>query len=127
MSAASLTVAAPENGTLTEPAWVEICAVDEIIPNTAVCALVRGQQIALVRYGTGNRVYAVGNFDPFSKAFVIARGIVGDRNGAPKIASPIFKQSFNLETGQCLDNPKVSLPVYPVRIREGRVELQIGG
>ena len=58
------------------------------------------------------------NFDPFSKAFVLSRGIVGDRAGVPKVASPIFKQSFDLRTGRCLDDPAVAVRVYPVRLRE---------
>ena len=82
-----------------------------------------GRQIALVRVGAGDEVYALDNFDPFSRAFVIARGIVGDRQGIPKIASPIFKQSFDLGTGQCLDDPAVRLASYQVRVAEGRVML----
>ena len=54
---------------------------------------------------------------------MISRGIVGDKNGVPKIASPIFKQSFNLLTGQCLDDPTVALPIYAVRLRAGQVEV----
>ena len=106
-------------------AWIDICALDDILPDTGVAALVGGRQIALVRVGEGAgdgaEVYALDNFDPFSHAFVIARGIVGDRQGVPKIASPIFKQSFDLRTGQCLDDPAVRLTSYPVRVVEGRV------
>jgi nitrite reductase (NADH) small subunit len=90
-----------------------------------VAALLAERQIALVRVGDGERVYAISNFDPFSDAFVIARGIVGDRAGRPKIASPIYKQSFDLETGACLDDPAVRLATYPVRVRDGRVEVGI--
>ena len=54
---------------------------------------------------------------------MIARGIVGDRAGVPKIASPIFKQSFDLRTGQCLDEPSVRLPSYPVQVRDGRIAI----
>ncbi|KYF74299.1 nitrite reductase small subunit [Sorangium cellulosum] len=104
--------------------WVEVCGVDDIIPNTGVCALVGARQIAVVRVGEGEEIYAVSNFDPFSKAFVISRGIVGDKGGVPKIASPIYKQNFDLRTGQCLDDPGVRIPVYPVRVRGGRVEVQ---
>jgi nitrite reductase (NADH) small subunit len=78
-----------------------------------------------VRVGEGDRLYALSNFDPFSDAFVIARGIVGDRAGRAKIASPIYKQSFDLETGACFDDPAVTLPTYPVRVREGRVEVGV--
>lgn len=104
--------------------WVEVCGVDDIIPNTGVCALVDRRQIAVVRVGEGEEIYAISNFDPFSKAFVISRGIVGDKGGVPKIASPIYKQNFDLRTGQCLDDPSVRIPVYPVRVRGGRVEVQ---
>ena len=99
----------PANG------WVDVCALEEITPDTGVAALVDGRQIAIVRVGEGDQqqVYAVGNFDPFSQAFVIARGIVGDRGGIPKIASPIFKQSFDLRTGQCLDDRASGCPRTP--------------
>jgi len=105
--------------------WVLVCALDEIIPDTGVCAFIAGRQVAIVRVGDGDQVYAIDNFDPFSKAFVISRGIVGDNDGVPKIASPIFKQSFNLKTGQCLEKPEVTLPTYPVRISGGQVEVLI--
>jgi nitrite reductase (NADH) small subunit len=101
--------------------WIDVCALEEITPDTGVAALVRGRQIALVRVGSADRVYALGNFDPFSRAFVISRGIVGDRGGIPKIASPIFRQSFDLRSGECLDHPEVRLPCYRVALRQGRV------
>ena len=103
--------------------WVDVCALEDITPDTGVAALLAGRQIAIVRVGDGDQVYAVDNFDPFSHAFVIARGIVGDRAGVPKIASPIFKQSFDLRTGRCLDDPSVAVPVWPARVRDGRVEV----
>jgi nitrite reductase (NADH) small subunit len=105
-------------------AWRDVCALDEILPGTGAAALMDGVQVAIVRHPDGHGVFAVGNFDPFSKAQVIARGIVGDRGGVPKIASPIFKQSFDLRTGICLDDPSVALPHWPARVREGRIEVQ---
>jgi nitrite reductase (NADH) small subunit len=104
--------------------WTPVCELDDIVPDTGVCALIAGRQIAIVRVGEGDQVYAIDNFDPFSNAFVISRGIVGDKGGEPKIASPIFKQNFSLLTGQCLDKPAVSIPVYPARVRDGRVEVR---
>jgi nitrite reductase (NADH) small subunit len=105
--------------------WQPACAIDDIVPDTGVCALIAGRQVALVRVGEGEDVYAVSNFDPFSKAYVISRGIVGDRGGVPKIASPIYKQSFDLRTGQCLDDVAVRLATFPVRVVEGRVEVAV--
>ena len=119
MLAASLT----SKSTTASVRWVDLCALDDIVPDTGVAALVGDKQVALVRVGPGSEVYAVSNFDPFSKAFVIARGIVGDKGGVPKIASPIYKQGFDLRTGVCLDDPTVALTSYPVRVRDGRVEV----
>lgn len=104
-------------------AWVPVCEIDDIIPGTGVAALLNGVQIALIRPTSKNEVYAISNFDPFSKAFVISRGIVGDRGGVLKVASPIFKQNFDLKTGQCMDDATVRLPVYPVRVIDGTVEV----
>lgn len=106
-----------------ETAWTDICALDEIVPDTGVCALVGRRQVAVFRVGPGNDVYALSNFDPFSKAFVLSRGIVGDRGGVPKVASPIFKQSFDLRTGICLDDPAISVPRFDARVRDNRVEV----
>jgi nitrite reductase (NADH) small subunit len=108
-----------------EAGWVGVCPLEDVIPDTGVCAFIDGRQIAIVRVGAGERLFAVGNFDPFSRAFVISRGIVGDKDGVPKIASPIFKQSFDLATGVCLESPEVALPTYRTRVRAGQVEVQM--
>ena len=99
--------------------WEDVCALRDVLPGTGVCALVGGRQVAVVR--TAEAVYALDNFDPFSNAFVLSRGIVGDKGGIPKIASPIYKQSFDLRTGRCLDDASVRVPTYPVRVEEGRI------
>ncbi len=108
--------------------WIDICALSDIVPSSGVCARVGARQIAIFHLPEGSAggasVYAISNFDPFSKAFVLSRGIVGDRGGAPKVASPMFKHNFDLSTGKCLDDESVSVPTYPVRVRAGRVELQ---
>jgi nitrite reductase (NADH) small subunit len=101
--------------------WLDVCALDDVVPAAAVCALVHDCQVAVVR--VGDEVFAVDNFDPFSKAFVISRGIVGDKKGVPVIASPIYKHAFDLRSGRSLDDPTVQLRVWPARVRQGRVEI----
>jgi nitrite reductase (NADH) small subunit len=102
--------------------WITVCALNQILPFSGVAALVGGEQVAIFRVGD-NAVYAISNYDPFSKAYVLSRGIVGDRKGVLKVASPIYKHSFSLTTGECLDNPKVKLPTYPVTVSEGMVRV----
>jgi nitrite reductase (NADH) small subunit len=105
--------------------WITVCSIDQILPNTGVCALIKGEQIAIFRVGDGEEVYAIANYDPFSKAFVLSRGLVGDRNGVVKVASPIYKQNFSLQTGQCLDDETVSVPTFPVRVVEMQVQVSL--
>ncbi len=123
----AIQIASPPGPTPAGLEWLEVCALADIPPGCGVAALLRGRQIALVRPGEGDTLFALSNYDPFSEAFVIARGIVGDAAGRPKIASPIYKQSFDLATGACLDDASIRLPVYPVRVRGGRVEVEIAG
>jgi nitrite reductase (NADH) small subunit len=104
--------------------WRDVCAIDDVLPGTGVAALIDGEQIAIVRTRDG-LFAALSNFDPFSNAFVIARGIVGDRAGVPKIASPIYKQNFSLKTGECLDDPSVRLAVFPIRVLAGRIQVSV--
>ncbi|MGW6196047.1 nitrite reductase small subunit NirD [Kribbella sp. NPDC055110] len=97
-----------------------ICALEELLPERGVAALLGDTQIALFRTHD-DEVFAIGNQDPFSGANVMSRGIVGSRGDVPTVASPMFKQVFDLRTGVCLDEPEVALPVYPVEVVDGQV------
>ena len=104
--------------------WISVCKVADILPNTGVCVLLSGEQVAVFRIGTGETCFAIGNYDPFSRANVLSRGIVGDKEGRIKVASPVYKQSFCLKTGECLDDETVSVPSYGLRVVNGVIELR---
>lgn len=106
---------------LPENQWIEVCALDDITPNTGVGALIEGQSVALFRVGHEKRIYALSNKDPFSQANVMCRGIIGDLQGERVIASPIYKQHFSLATGRCLEDKDQKLLVFPTKIENGRV------
>jgi nitrite reductase (NADH) small subunit len=104
--------------------WTPVCTYDDLQPERGVAALVDGEQVALFRLHDGS-VHAVEHRDPFSGAFVMARGIVGSRGAVPTVASPMFKQVFDLVSGLCLDDPAVSLRVFGADVRDGVVH--VGG
>lgn len=106
-----------------ESSWRTICDVADIAPNTGVAALVDGQHVAVFNFK--GEIYSLGNHDPYSGANVLSRGILGDAGGRPKVASPLFKQAFCLETGVSLDDESVRVPAHPSRVVDGRVEIQI--
>ena len=102
--------------------WIAVCPLDDIVPESGVCALIAEQQMAIFRLAN-DELYALSNYDPFSGAQVLSRGIVGDKNNVPKVTSPVYKQAFDLRNGQCLDDASVTLPTFPVRNNAGRVEV----
>ena len=56
--------------------WKKVCQLSDISPNTGVCALVNGQQVAIFRQAKSDAVYAIGNFDPIGRANVLSRGLM---------------------------------------------------
>jgi nitrite reductase (NADH) small subunit len=102
--------------------WVPVCAVDRLVPDRGVAALVDGRQVAVFLLGTGE-LFAVDNVDPFSGAAVMSRGLVGDLDGTPTVASPVYKQRFDLSTGRCLDDDVASLTRWRVRKGGGVIEV----
>ncbi len=108
-----------------EAEWVEVCGIDDLLPWYGACALVRGRQVAIFRVGEGNDLHALDNYDPIGRANVLSRGIVGDIGGELCVASPLYKQHFSLRTGQCLEQQEVSVPVYGVRVVDGRVQIGV--
>jgi nitrite reductase (NADH) small subunit len=101
--------------------WVDVCPLSQLVPGRGVCALVAGVQVAIFR--VDDEVFALSNYDPFSQANVLSRGIVGSRGERLKVASPIYKQSFDLRTGVCLDDDEVSVPTVATRVVDGRVHV----
>src|SRR3954465_7555620 len=109
---------------MTVATWTPVCRVDVLTPDRGVAALVDGRQIAVFRLsGVDDEVVAIGNIDPFSGAGVLSRGIVGSRGDVVTVASPVYKQRFDLRTGQCIDDPDVAVAVHPARIVEGWIEV----
>jgi nitrite reductase (NADH) small subunit len=107
-----------------EPPWTQewqaVCRVAELDVDRGATALVHGQAIAIFRT-RDDGVYALGNHDPFARASVIARGVVGVRSGVPFVASPAHRHAFDLRTGRCLDDAHAAIPAYDVRVVDGVV------
>ncbi|MDL9947870.1 nitrite reductase small subunit NirD [Gordonia sp. ABSL11-1] len=114
--------------------WVRACAIADLAVGRGVGVLGPDfEQAALFRIPAvetdreavigRTRVYAVGNIDPFARAAVLSRGVTGDRDGEPTVASPLGKQVFSLRTGVCLDDETMSVPSYAVHIVDDTVEV----
>lgn len=116
-----------------EQSWVAVCSAMSVPIDRGRAVYLQGETIAIFRLAAIDDGledwFAVSHTDPFTQAPVIARGLVGsiERGGevAPTVASPLHKQRFDLRTGRCIDSedPAMDLVRYPVRIRDGQIEL----
>lgn len=108
--------------------WTTVCAMDDLLPELGVPAMVDGVQVALFRLAD-DRVFALQQRDPFSGANVLSRGIVGSRGDVATLTSPMYKQIWDLATGECLDpvgKDPVDLRTCAVQIDDGQVRVSLG-
>jgi nitrite reductase (NADH) small subunit len=105
--------------------WINVCDQSDLAPDTGLCALIKQQQIAIFYSRRLEEIFAINNYDPIGKANVLSRGIIGSLGDAVVVASPLYKQHFDLRTGECLEAPEHKVGVYPVRIHEDAIQVQI--
>lgn len=105
--------------------WKTICAKSDLTPNTGVCALFEGEQVAIFWEARNDKLFAVSNYDPIGEANVLSRGIIGSIGEKIVVASPLYKQHFCLETGVCLEEEAHRLKTFPVRELDGEIQLRV--
>jgi len=109
---------------VTVATWQRIVELDRLTPERGVAALLDdGSPVAIFRLDDGDDVVALSNVDPFSDASVLSRGIIGSKGDVVTVASPVYKQRFDVRTGACVDDPEVSVPIYDVRVVDGWIEV----
>ena len=98
------------------PVWACVCNKQFLTPDTGVCALVNGKQIAIFYSRRLDKIFAVDNYDPIGKANVLSRGMIGSQGERVCVASPLYKQHFDLATGECLEDSNHRINVYPIKL-----------
>lgn len=112
---------------LADTEWIPVCDLHELPYERGVAALVHGVQIALFRT-LDDSVFAVQQHDPYCGAMVISRGLVGTRGPVATVASPMYKQVFDLATGACLEpqgKEPIALRTWSVLVRGTEVAIGI--
>lgn len=110
--------------TTTTASWTNVCPADDILPDTGVCALVEGRHVAVFRVGP-DRFFAIDNVDPKSGASVLSRGLVGSLGDRIVVASPLYKQHIDLQNGECIEQPELSVSAHAVRTEGGVVQVSL--
>ncbi len=107
------------------PQWVEVGSVGDF-PRDGGAAVKYGDvQIAVFNFASRDQWYACQNMCPHKNAFVLSRGILGSVGKAPKVACPLHKKPFSLESGECLSGEDYSIKVFPVKVEADKVLVQL--
>lgn len=96
--------------------WLEVAKVSDIPQNGGACVKVEGKQIAIFNFTTRNTWYATDNLCPHKKQMILSRGLIGSKDGEPKVACPYHKKAFSLESGSCLTGEDLCIDTYPVKV-----------
>ena len=110
----------------TDIDWVKTVSIDAFPKDGGACVKVKGKQIAVFNFKGKDEWFATDNLCPHKKEMALARGIIGDKQGEPKVACPFHKRQFSLKSGACLDDPSCgNINTYPVKIENGDVYIQV--
>lgn len=105
--------------------WIIVCQLSDLLPQTGICALVDNEHVAIFRPTEEKEVFAISNIDPFAKASVLSRGLIGEHQGDLWVASPLKKQRFRLKDGVCLEDVAYNIKAYDIRVSNDSVEIRV--
>jgi len=101
--------------------WFKAAPVEAFPADGGACVKYGDMQIAVFHFTRKNAWYATQNLCPHKLEMVLARGLLGDEAGTPKVACPLHKRTFSLETGENLQGVEDAIAVFPVKVEEGFV------
>lgn len=102
-------------------AWNKVGSVEDFPIDGGMAVKCGSDQIAVFHFEQGDEWYATQNLCPHKMEMVLARGMIGDLNGEPKVACPFHKKNFSLKSGACLSGDDYQLKTYPVKVENGQV------
>jgi nitrite reductase (NADH) large subunit len=110
---------------LIHTSWVKVASVSEVPAEGGIAIKYGPAQIALFNFASRGEWYACQNQCPHMQDMVLARGLIGDQQGTPKVACPQHKKTFSLTTGECLSGDQLKVRTFPVRIEGDGVYLEL--
>jgi nitrite reductase (NADH) small subunit len=109
----------------TDVRWIPVARTEDFPADGGACVKVGNEQIAVFNFATLGKWFACQNMCPHKGDMVLSRGLIGDHAGVPKVACPMHKKTFCLESGRNLNGEDYQLTTYPVRVVEDEVYIGI--
>jgi nitrite reductase (NADH) large subunit len=110
---------------LIQTSWVRIGRVEEFPKDGGMAIRYGDAQIAVYNFSSRGEWYASQNMCPHMKDMVLARGLLGDQKGEPKVACPQHKKTFSLKSGECMSGESYRIRTFPVKIENDAVYVEL--
>lgn len=105
--------------------WVKVARVEDVPADSGIAVRYGRTQLALFHIAATEQWYATQNMCPHRRDLVLARGLIGDEEGVPKVACPQHKKTFSLEDGRCLTGDAMQIATFPVRVEHDLVYVNV--
>jgi nitrite reductase (NADH) small subunit len=101
--------------------WFRVGEISDFPENSGACIKYKTKQIAVFNFKRTGKWYASQNLCPHKMEMVLSLGMIGDKEGIPKVACPLHKKNFSLEDGSNLAGEDLKIAVYPIKIENENV------
>ncbi len=105
--------------------WVPIVDAAAVPREGGIAVKYGNAQLAVFQFASRGEWYATQNMCPHRQDMVLARGIIGDQAGTPKVACPLHKKTFALDSGECLSGDDLRISTFPVQVSQGMVYVEL--
>ena len=110
---------------LIQTSWIKVGMVDDFPKDGGTAIRYGNAQIAVYNFSSRGEWYATQNMCPHMREMVLARGLLGDQKGVPKVACPQHKKTFSLKNGECLTGESLRIRTFPIRVEDGAVLVEL--
>jgi len=101
--------------------WVDVGAAEDFPVGAGAAVKVGRSELAVYNHAALGKWFASQNSCPHKQLQVLSRGLIGLQGDAPKVACPIHKNTYNLETGKGISNPGLNVATFDAKSESGRV------
>jgi nitrite reductase (NADH) large subunit len=108
----------------SEKKWVTVGKTSDFPKNAAGAILYGETQLAVFNNEQRGEWHCTQNMCPHKQAFVLSQGMIGDVEGAAKVACPLHKKNFDLETGAEIGGD-LQIITFPVKVQGDDVLVEL--
>ena len=100
----------------SEKSWIHVGKIHDFAPNVGSAVLYGNTQLAIFNNAKRSEWYCTQNMCPHKQAFVLSQGILGSAEDIPKVACPLHKKTFNLQSGKQIGDGDLEIITFPVKV-----------